>query len=112
MGGREKRNRPRESFWRKAVERQRASGLSAKEFSEREGFNEGTFSWWRTQIAKRDRAAGVVQPFVPVVCEKDAEPPKAANGAVAEIDLDARVLRIFNGVEVATLRSLLEALRG
>ena len=112
MAGRRNRERPKELFWRKALERQRASGQTQRQFCESEHLNEGTFSWWRREIAKLDREKGTTQAFVPVFTGEAGNAPRQGSGAVAEIDLDKRVLRIFSGVDADTLRSILEALRG
>ena len=59
----------KEKWWRTALARIDASGLSAKEFCEREGVNHNTYSYWRTQIKKRDRAQtkpAAKQSLVPV----------------------------------------------
>lgn len=84
------------------MERHRVSGKTLKEICEQEGLNEGTLTWWRREIAKRDQEGRVAQLFIPVTCNDAAETLQLLASTVVEIDLDKRALRIFNGVDVQT----------
>jgi len=48
------RDPEREAFWRAAVTRQAASGLSVRGFCRREGLAESNFYAWRRTLAQRD----------------------------------------------------------
>ena len=63
------RDPEREQFWREAIERQAASGLSVREFCRREQLAETSFFAWRRTIRQRDgEAEPSRQPaFVPAV---------------------------------------------
>ncbi len=59
----------KEKWWRAALIRLAASGVGVKEFCRREGLNHNTYSYWRTQIKKRDLAQAKLtakQNLVPV----------------------------------------------
>lgn len=58
-----RRDQKKEVFWRQLVRGQAGSGLSVRAWCRRHGQRESAFYWWRTQLARRDRAAST---FVPV----------------------------------------------
>jgi len=47
-----------ERRWREIVESWRSSGLTQGEFCRREGLREGTLSWWKSELVRRDRRRG------------------------------------------------------
>lgn len=47
------RDGAKERFWREAVRRQRASGLTIRAFCRGEGFSEHGFHWWRRELERR-----------------------------------------------------------
>ena len=49
-----KRSREKEEFWRLVVDEQQRSGLSAREFCEREGLSAPSFYNWKRELRKRD----------------------------------------------------------
>ncbi len=74
----------KEKWWRAAFARLAASGLSAKEFCDREGVNHNTYSYWRTQITKRDRARAkpaAKQILVPVRVASPKKAPERSDAA-------------------------------
>lgn len=44
----------RETYWRRLIERWRASGQPKSTFCEREGVSDASLHWWLRQIARRD----------------------------------------------------------
>jgi len=48
----------KERFWREAVRRQKASGLSIREFCARQSLTESAFHAWRGEIRRRDQQCG------------------------------------------------------
>ncbi len=46
------RDTPRRRYWRGMVETWRRSGLTQTEFCRQRGFNQGTFNWWKRQLAR------------------------------------------------------------
>jgi hypothetical protein len=70
-GGRQ-RDPARERSWRRTIRRQQRSGLNVRDFCRREGLKDGTFRWWRQELARRDRQiAGTAVPAA------DREPTQA-----------------------------------
>jgi transposase-like protein len=53
-GGR-RRDPSRERSWRQTIRQQQHSGLNVRDFCRREGLKDGTFRWWRQELARRDR---------------------------------------------------------
>ena len=91
--------------WRERLAAQRRSGLSVKQFCKEQGLTEYSFYAWR----KRLRGEGPVR-FALV--ERGAVRQQPATEASLELVLaTGERLRIGAGVEVATLRTVLEALR-
>lgn len=112
------REKMKELFWRKALIRQIESGLSQSSFCKQEGLNANSFSWWKREIAVRDRAAtegpalDETPLFVPVTSVSVVSPgPQVASSAIAEIDLKASVVRIFTGIDRKTLHEIVAGLR-
>ena len=62
MAGRQwQRDPAKERFWRQMVRRCARSGLSIREFCDRETISEGSFYAWRRELAKRDRQASAAR---------------------------------------------------
>lgn len=112
-----KRDKAKEFFWRKALERYRKSGLSPTEFCKREELPREGFYWWKTEIGKRDDlrdattdSKGTFLPLA-VLQSTGRVHGHGQTEVVAELDLEKRVLRIFNCADADTLLSLLRALK-
>lgn len=112
------RDKVKELFWRKALVRWTESGVSQAEFCEREKLNANTFSSWKKILRERDdaklgSASQSASAFVPVsvAVEESTRCEQSEPVPIAEINLDSRVVRIFNGASIDTLRFLLKALR-
>src|SRR5262245_50059431 len=58
------RDTPRCRYWQGMVEAWRQSGLTQTEFCRRRCLNQGTFNWWKRQLARTSgaAAAGGVRP--------------------------------------------------
>jgi hypothetical protein len=91
--------------WRERLAAQKRSGLSVKQFCKEQGLTEYSFYAWR----KRLRGAGPVR-FALV--ERGAVRQALATEASLELVLaTGERLRIGAGVDTATLRTVLDALR-
>lgn len=62
----------KEAYWRKVLKRFAASGLSVREFCQREQLTESQFYAWRRTIGERDGADNAQPAFVPAVVTKEA----------------------------------------
>jgi len=49
----------KEAFWRRMLREQGGSGLSVRAWCDRCGLNQGTFCWWRRELARRDAVTRV-----------------------------------------------------
>jgi hypothetical protein len=93
--------------WRERIAEQERSGLSVKQFCEQRGLTSWSFYDWR----KRLRETSPVVRFA--VVDRSADRQQAANGADMEVVFAAgERLLIRGGVDQATLRTVLRALRG
>jgi hypothetical protein len=109
------RDKAKEFFWRKAVQRHRDSGLTQAAFCQKEGLNQNNFCWWKRELARRDIEQASELPnstqdlFVPlnVVAPAAAE----TNTPIAELDLAAGVVRIFAGIDRHALREIIAVLK-
>ena len=107
----------RRAQWRAVVAEAAASGLSIRQFCERDSINEGYFYHWRHRLELEDRAAGWKEtPAKPevrfaLVRTEPGNGPAHADPGEIELVLDRGwLLRIRRGVDEATLRSVLVAL--
>ena len=96
----------RVEMWRERVAEHERSGLSVKEFCNGRGFTAWSFYSWR----KRLQETGPVR-FALV----ERGPVRQQSGLDAQLEVvlvNGERLRIRGGVEAATLRMVLDALRG
>jgi transposase len=52
---RRRRDPAKEKIWRATIRRHQESGLSVRDFCEREGLKDGNFLRWRRELDRRDR---------------------------------------------------------
>jgi hypothetical protein len=97
---------PKADEWAERIAAQQRSGISVKQFCNEQGVSEYSFYTWR----KRLRENGPVR-FALV--ERSARRQEDAAGAALELVLaTGERLRIARGVDVTTLRTVLDVLRG
>ncbi len=115
-----RRDKTKETFWKKVLAAQIGSGLSQKAFCMREGLNPNTFSSWKKVIRRRDQEKSAktetdgIPVFMPVaqlqhpvkICAETNSQP-----AVAELDLAARTVKIFAGIDRESLKEIVLVLR-
>jgi len=90
-------------WWRKRIANQQRSGLSVRRFCEEEGLTENAFYKWRKQLRRPEPVR-----FALVERGPSLERPETP----LELLLPTgECLRIGMGVDAATLRAVLEALR-
>ena len=108
------RDPQREAFWREALKRHAASGMSVRAFCRRERLTESTFFAWRRTIAERDAEAKRAQPrkvlkrpaFLPMLVDDD----QGRNGAIAIELAGGRVLRLPESIAADRLAEFVNAL--
>jgi transposase len=107
------RNPAKEQFWRQALARQRASGLSIRAFCEREGLSEASYYQWRRELARRDRSPRqALRPgraFVPVRIIPDAD-RRHARGLIEIVLAGGRRIRVGEGFVPQTLAEVVAVL--
>lgn len=92
--------------WRERIAEQQASGLSVKQFCQERGLSSWSFYKWRKQL----REAGPVR-FALVERRRQRE-LDVTNADLELVLATGERLRIRRGVDGATLRTVVEALRG
>jgi len=107
----------RRAQWRAVLAEAAASGLSIRQFRERNNLSEGYFDRWRHRLELEHRAESLKRSgtkpearFALVRTEPGSASAQASSGEI-ELVLDRGwLLRIRSGVDEATLRSVLAAL--
>ena len=110
----------KELFWRRTLGRFATSGITKKEFCRREGLTESSFSWWKSNLGRRDRdrdaengsVPTVTGTFVPVaIADPSVTPLLNDRNGLIEIDLRQGIVRISGAPTAHTLTALLAVLR-
>ena len=108
--GRVRRSR---EFWVDAVTRWRRSGLTAREFADREGLSAKTLAWWSCMLGRATRAKrgvdqrgkrGSAERVVPLEIDLDALAPRYA--AMLSIEAAGVVVRVPVGTDAAYVTAL------
>jgi transposase len=90
------------SVWQQRISKWKRSGLTAAEFSRREGLNASTLSWWKWNLA---RAEATDVDFVELVPSPSVPTP------VFEVACPTgHIVRIPSDADAATLQAIFEAL--
>jgi transposase-like protein len=93
-------------YWRELVAEQERSGISVKCFCQDHGLGEHLFYYWRRRLREQQ------EPMRLAVVEARSARPVSDTKAVLELVLvSGDRLRIGAGVDRATLRTVVEALR-
>lgn len=106
-GGRAGRGVEREQFWRGQIEGQAASGLSARQWCQREQLSEPSFYAWRRKLAQRDqdrstpKSRATSNGFLPIRLT-------ALAGSNVELQLKSGLVIRVPAHESAALRMILE----
>lgn len=95
----------RESHWRKIIARQKESGLSVLGFCRQKELSAHTLYNWRRRFAREPRVK-----FAMVEVSPEARSTNA-NAGLELLLAGGERLQIFAGVDAATLRTVLTALR-
>lgn len=111
------RDPKKEAFWRRMLREQGGSGLSVRAWCDRCGLNQGTFCWWRRELARRDaagrdpgRAEDAKPAFMPV---RVAAAGETGNGGSIEIVLTGgHRIRLSGCVDRQMLAEVLAVMEG
>jgi hypothetical protein len=97
---------PKAAEWTERIAAQQRSGTSAKQFCKEHGLTEYTFYAWRKRLQEKG-------PVRFALVERSARRPDRTTEVPLELVLaTGDRLRIGTGVGAATLRTVLDALRG
>ena len=102
-----KRTSGRREYWRQLVNQHEQSGLTVRSFCQQAKVNEHSFYNWRSQLRRQAEARLTPVRFALL------EPPlqQGSSWAVELVLTSGEQLRISPGVEEATVRAVIEALR-
>jgi len=96
---------PKPDEWAERIAAQQCSGMSVKQFCKEQGLTECSFYAWRKRLQERG-------PVRFALVERNARRQERTAEAVLELVLaTGERLRIGTGVDTATLRTVLDALR-
>ncbi len=91
-------------YWRRRIAEQAASGQKARPFCRERGIGEWSFYKWRRRLRQSETVRFALLETEPVTASPDS--------ALELVLTNGERLRIGNQVEAATLRMVLEAVRG
>lgn len=100
--------------WTQRIQRWQASGLTAREFAEREGLRAQSLAWWKWKLgsAVSDSAVSAPTTFLPVRVVESA-PARVSAGEAFEVAFpNGRVVRVPPRFDDATLERLLAIVAG
>lgn len=86
------------AWWSKTVERYKGSGLSARQFAEREGLAAGTLGWWSSQLRRGTRAQRGAEGAVPLEVQLP-RPAATVLGTAITIEAHGAVVRLAAGTD-------------
>ncbi len=113
MGSSGKGDAEKARYWQKTIREAARSGMSMREFCRWRRLREGQFYWWQRKLKAGREARTVRRPPVNGNQASFALVSEEAGATGAGIELvlgDGRRLRIRQGVDAETLRSVLAAL--
>jgi hypothetical protein len=118
--GGKRRDPAREKFWRRTIRDQQRSGLSARDFCQRQGLKDWTFRWWRQELARRDQVpkmatAGEQAEAAPVFLPVRVVGLEAVSPPVPPIEIvlpTGLVVRAPSGFDPRSLGHVLAVLEG
>jgi hypothetical protein len=102
----EKPANPKADEWAERIAAQQRSGISVKQFCKQQGLTEYSFYAWRKRLQERVPVRFALVERSARRQERSAEPPLELVLATGER------LRISPGVDITTLRMVLDVLRG
>ncbi|MCZ2079943.1 MAG: transposase [Bryobacterales bacterium] len=102
----EDKARAKTEQWRERMAELQSSGQSVKQFCKERGLSSWSFYKWRKQLQE----AGPVR--FALVERRTGREQSASNGDLEVVFATGERLRIQRGVDGATLRTVIEALRG
>lgn len=119
--GGKRRDPAREKLWRRTIRDQQCSGLSIRDFCQRQGLKDWTFRWWSQELARREQVtsqaiaseqAGAAPVFLPVQIvdlEVVSPPPTPPIEILLPTGL---IVRAPSGFDPRTLGHVLAVLEG
>jgi transposase len=102
----EKPANPKADEWAERIAAQQGSGISVKQFCKEQGLTEYSFYAWRKRLQERVSVRFALVERSARLQERSAEP------ALELVLATGERLRISSGVDIATLRTVLDVLRG
>lgn len=98
------------SEWEARVASWRASGLTSKEFSSRQGYSASSLLWWSSQLGRK-RAAKSSKPSEVRLARVIRAPGTSSPAPSVLIEFEGARVAVGAGTSAETLRAVFEALR-
>ena len=111
MSKAQKSDTDQRQFWQMAVETFKSSGLSIRQFCEKEGLSEASFYAWRKKMTPDGKCedikpdSGQIEPFIRVSM------PSESASTLEFVLLSGNTLRIGSGADRQTLNDVITVLR-
>jgi transposase len=104
------RDMERRRFWQRNIREAARSGMSVREFCRRRRLKESQFYWWRSNLGTRSERRRKPLPSPAASFALVSEGEGMSDAGIELVLGDGRRLRIRQGVDEETLRSVLAAL--
>jgi transposase len=104
------RERRTRSWWQGAVARWERSGLSARDFAEREGVSSRTLYWWSSALRRGTRAERGSNETAAIAPIEIALPATVVRTHHVEIAIEGAVVRVEVGADVRYVCDLVRRL--
>ena len=98
-------------YWEMVVETWRGSGLSVRQFCEREGLSKASFYGWRRKLAGRDESASGDSTVSESGSFIEVSTPREGLGVLELVLCSGNTLRIGSGVDSGTLSDVISILQ-
>jgi hypothetical protein len=115
---RQQRDLKREQIWRRHLDEQQSSGVTARDYCRAHALRESAFFYWKKEIAKRDREAAAVPAPTSVAPQPSFVPVAVIDGPATGRDapIDIRLagghrVRVRSGCDRGLLADVLALLR-
>ena len=113
MSSREKGDAEKARYWQRAISEAARSGISIRQFCRQRRLKESQFYWWQHKLWPGRRAGTTLRPSAtgkPPSFALVSDEAEAADVGIELVLGEGRKLRIRQGVDEETLRSVLAAL--
>ena len=111
MSKEQKPDTDQHQFWQMVLETFKSSGLSVRQFCQKEGLSEASFYTWRKKLTKSDESAEDEQKNASSSAFIEVSMPKNDPAALELVLSSGNTLRISSGADSTTLNDVISVLK-